>query len=285
MALILMKQEGFYVADLSEEYPISEEQKAAYRRDGHVLCRGLATAAEIAEYGPAIRDAADRFNVEHRPIEQRDTYGKAFLQIMNLWVRDEIVRRYTLSRRFARVAAELMGVDGVRIYHDQALFKEPGGGPTPWHQDQFYWPLDTNNTITLWMPLVDIPAVVGSMVFGSGSNAHGYLGDLPISDTSQAELEKFIQERGITKTGYGAMNAGDATYHSGWTLHGAPGNPTANMRAVMTVIYFADGTRVSTPRNENQKSDLANWLPGCVPGGIAASNLNPLVYSGTGPVD
>lgn len=27
-------------------------------------------------------------------------------------------------------------VDGVRIYHDQALFKSPGGGPTPWHCDQ-----------------------------------------------------------------------------------------------------------------------------------------------------
>ena len=59
--------------------------------------------------------------------------------------------------RFAEVAARLLGVEGVRLYHDQGLFKEPGGGPTPWHQDGYYWPLDTERTITLWMPLVDVP--------------------------------------------------------------------------------------------------------------------------------
>ena len=63
--------------------------------------------------------------------------------------------------RFAGVAAALLGVDGVRLYHDQALFKEPGGGPTPWHQDQVYWPLATDRTITMWMPLVDLPDASG----------------------------------------------------------------------------------------------------------------------------
>jgi len=262
----------------SSDYPLTPGQIADYQRDGHILLRGLASPAEIAEYGPAIIDAAGRYNVEHRPLEERDTYGKAFLQIMNLWLKDEVVRRYTLAHRFAKVAAELMGVDGVRIYHDQALFKEPGGGPTPWHQDQFYWPLDTNNTITLWMPLVDIPAIVGSMLFGSGSHTSGFLGDLPISDKSQEQFESFIAERGIATTSYGALTAGDATYHSGWTLHSAPGNPTANTRAVMTVIYIADGARCSEPKNGNQRDDLRSWLPGCKPGDVAASALNPLVY-------
>jgi ectoine hydroxylase-related dioxygenase (phytanoyl-CoA dioxygenase family) len=80
-----------------------------------------------------------------------------------------------LSKRFARVAATLLDVESVRLYHDQALCKEPGGGRTPWHQDQYYWPLDTDRTITLWMPVVDVPADVGSMTFASGSHR---LGDL-----------------------------------------------------------------------------------------------------------
>ena len=29
------------------------------------------------------------------------------------------------------IATELMGVRGVRLYHDQPLFKEPGGGTAP----------------------------------------------------------------------------------------------------------------------------------------------------------
>jgi len=265
--------------DLASDYTLTDEQIAQYRESGHVLLRSVATPEEIAVYGPIIQDAADRYNVETRPLEERDTYGKAFLQIMNLWQRDEAVARYTLARRFAKIAADLMGVDGVRIYHDQALFKEPGGGPTPWHQDQYYWPLDTDNTITLWMPLVNIPEEIGSMTFGSGSNKLGYVGELPISDHSDIVLAELIKEKGLKTHHDGAMAAGDATFHSGWTLHSAPGNPTPNMRAVMTVIYFADGTTVSTPDNPNRESDLRGWLPGCQPGDLAASELNPLVYS------
>jgi len=61
-----------------------------------------------------------------------------------------------------------MKVDGVRIYHDQALFKEPGGGFTPWHADQYYWPLETDKTITAWMPLQSIPLTMGPLEFSAG---------------------------------------------------------------------------------------------------------------------
>ena len=39
-------------------------------------------------------------------MDQRDTYGKAFLQTMNLWESDEDVRKFVFARRFARIAAE-----------------------------------------------------------------------------------------------------------------------------------------------------------------------------------
>jgi ectoine hydroxylase-related dioxygenase (phytanoyl-CoA dioxygenase family) len=266
-------------SDLSSDYPLTADQIGEYRDRGHVLLRGVASPAEVAAYEPIISAAADRYNTETRPLAERDTYGKAFLQIMNLWRRDEEVRRFTLARRFGKIAADLMGVDGVRLYHDQALFKEPGGGRTPWHQDQHYWPLDTDHTITLWMPLVNIPAHVGSMVFGSGSHTLGYVGDLGISDKSEAVLAALVREQGLETRSYGAMAAGDATFHAGWTLHSAPGNPTEAMREVMTIIYFADGTRVADPQNKNQESDLRGWLPGLIPGDAAASEINPLVYS------
>ena len=107
-------------------------------------------------------------------MEERDTYGKAFLQIMNFWKVDENVRKFTLAKRFAKVAADLLGVENVRIYHDQALYKEPGGGFTPWHQDQYYWPLSTTNTITMWMPLIDITVDMGMLTFASNSHNSGF---------------------------------------------------------------------------------------------------------------
>jgi ectoine hydroxylase-related dioxygenase (phytanoyl-CoA dioxygenase family) len=108
-----------------------------------------------------------------------------------LWNRDEGVARFTLAKRFARIAAELMGVEGVRLYHDVSINKEAGGGYTPWHQDAYYWPMDTPHTITMWMPLVDITHEMGGLNFASGSQHDGYLGE-GISDDSQAFYDDVI---------------------------------------------------------------------------------------------
>ena len=264
--------------DLSSAYPLSAGDIERYRGEGHVLLRGVAAPGELAAYRPAIAAAVAACNSETRPMAERDTYHKAFIQITNLWQRDPAIARYVFASRFARIAAELMGVEAVRLYHDQALFKEAHGGLTPWHQDQFYWPLDTTNTITMWMPLVDVPVEMGALTFASGSQRHGFLGHIGISDESQAEFDRFVAGEGYIPT-CSVMQAGDATFHSGWTLHSAPGNSTDQVREVMTVIYFADGSRVmADPGNENRLVDLAAWLPGVAPGEPAVSPLNPVLY-------
>jgi ectoine hydroxylase-related dioxygenase (phytanoyl-CoA dioxygenase family) len=263
---------------LDQEYSLPDDAATQYERDGHILLRGVAAQDEAEEYYGVLHDLVQRHNTNTTPLEERDTYGKAFIQIGNLWQKDERARRFVLARRFAKIAADLMGVDGVRLYHDQALWKEPGGGHTPWHQDQFYWPLETDKTITMWMPLVDTTADMGTMTFVSGTQRLGYLGDIPISDSSEEYFENFIRERDLRAVNCGAMQAGDATFHSGWTLHGAPANQTQNTRAVMTIIYFADGARVTQPKHANQEADLKAFFPNLQPGDIAASPLNPLVY-------
>lgn len=265
--------------ELNGEFFLTKEQIDNYDRDGHTIVRGLATAEELAVYRPVIRDIVFELNHHTKPIHERDTYGKAFIQIGNLWQKHEAARRFVLARRFAKVAADLMGVNGVRIYHDQALFKEPGGGHTPWHQDQNYWPLATHHTITLWMPLVPISEEVGSMTFVSGEHKRGFINRQLISDESHRTLGQYIEGKRLPTVNYGAMAAGDATFHAGWTLHSAPGNPTDTMREVMTIIYMADETAIAEPTFNGQYHEIENWMPGLKPGDIAASPLNPLVYS------
>lgn len=263
---------------LDEAHPLPEEAVQSFRVDGHVTLRGLASPDEVAAHRPAIVEAGPRGLFDRRPLAERDTYGRAFLQMFNLWTLDARVRAFVHARRFARVAAELMGVEGVRLYHDQALFKEPGGGFTPWHQDQFYWPLATEHTITLWLPLVEVTPEMGPMTFASGSHRLGKLCELAIGDASEAVFSRAVEAHGLACTEAEFFAPGDASFHAGWTLHRAPPNRTERMREVMTIIYFADGTRVGPLDHPNRRFDRDAWLPGCEPGALAASPRNPVLW-------
>lgn len=268
-----------HLPDFGSRYKVDQKSVLNYRRNGHVKLEQVATSSELKNYRKAIRDAVLRYNTETKSLEERDTYGKAFIQVTNLWEKDETVRKFVLAERFAHVAAQLLGVSGIRLYHDQALIKEAGGGHTPWHQDQYYWPLDTDNTITMWMPLIDVTKEMGTMTFASGSHKKGRLSDLPISDESEQVFKNFIAHHNFEQVNYGSLRAGNATFHSGWTLHSAPGNQSDTMREVITIIYYPDGARIIEPRNENQRLDLEAWFPEQEPGELAASKLNPLLYS------
>jgi ectoine hydroxylase-related dioxygenase (phytanoyl-CoA dioxygenase family) len=249
-----------------------------FRRNGHCVVRGLASPDAVAAIRPLVEEAAARRTAGVAPLAERDTYGKAFLQATNLWRLDDTIRSFVFDPRFARVAAILMGVEGVRLYHDQALIKESGGGPTPWHQDQRYWPLDTTDTVTMWMPLADVGGEVGSMIFATGSHLLGDLGGPVISDESEALFAAVVRDRALPEDTHGALAAGDATFHAGWTLHRAGDNPTTAPRPVMTIIYYADGARVTEPADDYQRFDLATWLKGSAPGDLADGERNPRLW-------
>lgn len=272
-----MSTKNILLPDFNSFKKISQSQIEEFREEGHTLTRGLLSPEEAAVAREIIVDAADRYNTEKRKLEDRDTYGKAFLQVMNLWRNDEQVKKFVLGKRFAKVAAELLGVENVRIYHDQALFKEAGGGPTPWHQDQYYWPIDTKNTITMWMPLMDINIDMGMLTFASGSHTKGRIFNHEISDESESEFAKYVTENNFEVTRAEEMKAGDATWHYGFTIHNAPGNKSDKRREVVTIIYVADGAKVTEPQNSWQVNDRKNWLMDRQIGSEIDSELNPKV--------
>jgi ectoine hydroxylase-related dioxygenase (phytanoyl-CoA dioxygenase family) len=264
---------------LDSDYALSAEQLSGYQKDGFTVLRGVISPDELAPYREIITSMTNEFAKTYAPIEKRDTYGKAFIQFINLWEKSPDAAKFALARRFAKIAADLMGVDGVRMYHDQALYKEPGGGHTPWHQDQQYWPLSGAKCVTLWMPLVDCTREMGSMRFARGSQELGYLGPAHISDDSEAKFDAFVKEKGFEVVSAGDMGAGDATFHNGWTLHGAPGNASAEKtREVMTIIYVEDGATIKPHEPGGQANDHGRFFPGTVAGDPAVTALNPLLY-------
>lgn len=262
---------------LDSEYEVNSDSVEAYRRDGHTVVRGIASKEEISAYRPFIRVVVEETLRRNDSQGRIDDYSKLFMQVTNVWRLSEAARRMIFSRRFAGVAARLLGVPAVRLYHDQALFKPPGAARTPWHQDRYYWPLDTDLTVTLWLPLNGVEERMGPMRFATGSHRGGNRGDLAISEAVDNRLAQLIEERGWPVASP-SLAVGDATFHAGGTIHSAGANKSASMREILTIIYYAAGTCVATPQNDNQRADLQAFFPGKSPGEVANTALNPMLY-------
>jgi ectoine hydroxylase-related dioxygenase (phytanoyl-CoA dioxygenase family) len=262
---------------LNDPYDLSGSDIMGFERDGFVVLRDVIPASSLDQFGPAITAATLRLNTQTRPLEERSTYGRAFLQVMNLWRQDEAAAAFVFGRRLAGIAARLLGVRSVRLYHDQSLYKEPSGGITPAHADQYYWPLSSDRTVTAWIPLQPVPPEMGPLAFYRGSHKLSFGRDLAISDESEAQITRAMEEEGfpLDETPF---NYGDVSFHGGWTFHRAGANKSTTPRSVMTIIYMDADIRVADPVNDMQRHDMAQWLPGLTPGDVAASELNPVLY-------
>lgn len=263
--------------ELDVPYPdLPTTATADFHRDGFVHLSGVLSPETVARYEPVITSEVVRLNTQHLPMGERDTYGRAFLQVSNLWRENETVRRLVFSRRLAGIAARLLGVHAVRLYHDQALYKEPGGGITPWHADQYYWPLSSDRCLTIWLPLQETPLDMGPLAFARGSHNFAFGRDLPISDESERRLERALVERDFADV-VEPFRLGDASFHRGWTFHHAGPNRGTVPRRVMTVIYLDADIRVTEPTNPHQVRDL-DWMPATGTGQIPDTPLNPVLY-------
>jgi len=96
-----------------------------YRRNGYTFLQGVATEEEVRTYRPVIENVVRATGESHDTQGRLDDYSRMFQQVTNAWRLDRKVAEFVLARKFARIAAHLMGVKGVRLYHDQALFKRP----------------------------------------------------------------------------------------------------------------------------------------------------------------
>lgn len=263
--------------ELDAPYALTSGQIEKYRKDGYIKLKDVLSPAVLDYYGKEIARLVTDLNRQSKPMEERTTYEKAFLQIVNLWTKSDVVKEFCFSKRLARIAAELMGVDGVRLYHDQALYKEPGGGITPWHADQYYWPVSNNNTTTVWIPLQETPLELGPLSFCVGSHHYESGRQLAISDESERQLQQSFQQQNypVDNTPY---DLGEVSYHMGWTFHRAGGNASNRPRAVMTVIYMEDGIRLIEPKTSHHRGDREAFMPETEIGDVVDGPLTPVLW-------
>jgi ectoine hydroxylase-related dioxygenase (phytanoyl-CoA dioxygenase family) len=259
-------------------YALTKEQIEFYQTYCYIKLKNVLNEETLFFFNAVISEQVDKMNQENRPLEARNTYGKAFLQLFNLWTENEIIKQLIFSKRLGKIAADLMQTEGVRIYHDQALFKERGGGITPWHADQYYWPLETDKTITAWMPLQATPLELGPLEFSAGSQQIVEGRELAIGDESETIIQQKLRVTDFEHI-IEPFELSEISFHSGWVFHRAGANTTNQMRKVMTIIYMDKDMKLKQPENKNQLNDWQTWCPGALVGKTIDTPLNPIIYA------
>lgn len=262
---------------LKERYQLGPEQVEFYNKNRFIKLKNVLNEECLGYFGSVISECVQKMNNQATPLEHRSTYGKAFLQLFNLWREDERAKALVFSERLGKIATDLMQTTGVRLYHDQALYKEPGGGFTPWHADQYYWPVDTDKTVTAWMPLQGTPLEMGPLEFSAASHEIVAGREMEIGDESEAAIQQNLKVNSF-KHVVEAYEPGEISFHSGWVFHRAGANTTDQMRKVMTIIYMDKNMRLKNPENKNQVNDWNTWCPGTKVGDIIATPINPVLF-------
>jgi ectoine hydroxylase-related dioxygenase (phytanoyl-CoA dioxygenase family) len=265
-------------AELNKPYDLNAAQIAFYKKHQFIKLKQVLSEETLQYFNGVISEQVALMNKEERTLEERSTYGKAFLQLFNLWREHALVKELVFSKRIAQIASDLMEVNGARLYHDQALFKEGGGGITPWHADQYYWPLATDKTVTAWIPLQATPLEMGPLEFSAGSHAIVEGRELEIGDESEAQIQKRLRVTDFEHV-IEPFDVGEISFHSGWIFHRAGANLTNMMRKVMTIIYMDKDMLLKAPDNANQENDWHTWCPGAIIGEVIDTPLNPVLYS------
>jgi ectoine hydroxylase-related dioxygenase (phytanoyl-CoA dioxygenase family) len=158
-----------------------------------------------------------RAQCQNRPISDKRVYEQSFLQAFNLWLEYPAIKDFVFSSRFTQLAQELMRVDRIRLWFDQALYKQPGGRIADYHQDAGLGPVHPpQKTTTIWLALVDIPQERGCMSFANGS--HLLCQETEFIDIFNAQKEIELGENiQLFDWEWVPLASGDCTFHSGAT--------------------------------------------------------------------
>ncbi len=258
---------------------LTPETITRYQRDGFVKIDSFLSAQELETWRTRITAAVTDRN-ERIPGANDgggvgdDFYDNVFTQRVNLWRTDNQLKQLVLKEDIGKMAARLEGVDGVRIWHDQALFKGPWANPTAWHLDDPYWSFYSRHATTIWVALDDVTAQNGALYFLPGSHKQARLDNVDLGP-NVGDLFKVYPEWKTHEPVCLEMKAGDASFHNGIMPHAAGPNMTPHPRRAFAMIFMPDGSVFNGIRNVMPSKQFESLKKGDV---LNDDEFNPLIY-------
>lgn len=264
---------------------LTREQIENYQENGFIVIEDFLLAQELEIWRDAVEEAvAERGQRRFAGADNykdETYYSKVFVQRVNLWQDNDKIRKLIVDRRLGKMAAELAGVEGIRLWMDQALNKQPWANPTGWHLDNPYWSYHSRDTLSLWIALDDATLENGCLYFLPGSHKTATF------DKNAATIGENI---GDLFRGYPdwttleavpvPLKAGSCSFHNGLLAHAAGSNMTPRWRRAMACGYMPDGCTFNGIRNILSDEQVAKLKVGDL---LDDDRQNPLLYHVTKP--
>lgn len=206
--------------------------------------------------------------------EDTEYFSKVFDQLLNLWQTDEGVKELMFDPRIGEMLAKLSGAEGIRIWHDQALFKRPWANPTSWHLDTPFWSFSDRRALSIWIALDDATLENGCLFFIPGTFHETSFENKSIGKNMDAIFEvypQFVKLKSVSAP----MKAGSCSFHNGLTVHGANANMSSGYRRAMTCAYMPDGSVFNGKINVLPEEYVKTLKVGDV---LDNEAQNPLIY-------
>ncbi|MRG45458.1 phytanoyl-CoA dioxygenase family protein [Chitinophaga sp. SYP-B3965] len=269
------------------KHELSQTQISQYQQDGFLVIEDFLSPDDLAFWREALTEALAKRNGNKMP-DRKEVYGKGddadksyydnvFDQMINLWQDNEKIKDIMLDARIGKMAAELSGADGIRIWHDQALVKKPWANPTSWHLDTPYWSFTDRRALSIWVALDDATLENGCLFFIPGSHLKTTFENPGIGKNMGAIFSVYPEFK-TTRAVAAPMKAGSCSFHNGLTIHGAHANMTPGYRRAMTCAYMPDGNTFNGIQNILNDEQVARLKTGDL---LNDDKQNPLLYSRT----
>jgi len=265
---------------------ITQSQVDFYQKNGYTIIEDFLTPSELEEWRSAITEAVEQRKGQKIPgragkigeddgINSDTEYqSKVFDQLINLWQTSDRVKQLMLNPKIGEMAARLAQVDGIRIWHDQALFKKPWGNPTSWHLDTPFWSFSDRRALSIWIALDDSTLENGCLFFIPGSQLLTGFENPGIGRNMDAIFSVYPQFIS-SATVAAPMKAGSCSFHNGLTIHGAHANMTSGPRRAMTCAFMPDGSTFNGISNILPDEELAQLTVGNL---LKNDAINPLIF-------
>lgn len=238
-------------------YEVTDEKVAFYQKNGYVQFDNVLNSEEVEALRAAVARAKDKKSGLVRDLAGDGGANAKILQMLNLWESNPEAEAYVRGGRVAAMAARLTSSKEIRLYHDQALVKDPGpSAASPWHQDQPYWPSKEWGMLSCWMALDDVTIDRGCMQFIAGSNHWGEFD--PISfEGDGSELKDLVsdEQRAQWNPIPVELKAGSCTFHHGLTFHYTKPNTTDQSRRAFVAIFIPDGVNYAADEKMSSPFD------------------------------